>query len=78
MAKANNSKKAKIVMVAQRYKMIPVDMQTYEQLLTLCETQGFGRRGQGAMVRKLVKGEYEKLPKVDAEEEQPVKEGEQA
>lgn len=48
--------------LASRYKMIPVDQQTYLRLLALCEAHGFGQRGQGAMVRKLVNLEFEKIP----------------
>jgi len=46
----------------QRYKMIPVDQQTHERLMALCNVYGFGQRGQGAMVRKLVNSEFEKIP----------------
>jgi hypothetical protein len=45
-----------------RYKMIPVDQQTHERLMALCNVYGFGQRGQGAMVRKLVNSEFEKIP----------------
>jgi hypothetical protein len=48
--------------LASRYKMIPVDQQTYLRLLALCKAHGFGQRGQGAMVRKLVNVEFEKIP----------------
>jgi len=44
-----------------RYRMVPVDMQTFARLMTLCNTYGFGQRGQGAMVRKLVNNEFEKI-----------------
>lgn len=46
----------------QRYKMIPVDQQTHKRLMALCNVYGFGQRGQGAMVRKLVNSEFEKIP----------------
>jgi len=45
-----------------RYKMIPVDQQTHARLMALCNVFGFGQRGQGAMVRKLVNSEFEKIP----------------
>jgi len=45
-----------------RYKMIPVDQQTHKRLMALCNVYGFGQRGQGAMVRKLVNSEFEKIP----------------
>ena len=45
-----------------RYKMIPVDQQTHARLMALCGVYGFGQRGQGAMVRKLVNSEFEKIP----------------
>jgi hypothetical protein len=47
---------------ASRYKMIPVDQQTHARLMALCGAYGFGQRGQGAMVRKLVNSEFEKIP----------------
>lgn len=48
-----------VVVETQRYKTVPVDLETHERLMALCEVHGFGKRGQGAMVRKLVKTEYE-------------------
>ena len=45
-----------------RYKMIPVDQQTHARLMALCSEYGFGQRGQGAMVRKLVNSEFERIP----------------
>lgn len=44
------------------YKMIPVDQDTHTRLMALCRAYGFGQRGQGAMVRKLVNSEFEKIP----------------
>ncbi len=40
------------------YKNIPVDEETYQMLLALCEEND---RKQGAQVKALVKAEYEKL-----------------
>lgn len=42
-----------------RYRMVPVDQVTHKQLMALCELRGFGQRGQGALVRILIKKEYE-------------------
>lgn len=42
-----------------RYKMIPVDNATHRDFLLLCEAHGFGRRGQGAYVRVVVRKELE-------------------
>jgi hypothetical protein len=43
-----------------RYKMVPVDLQTYERLVTLCQARG---RKQGAQVKVMVDAEFQKLPK---------------
>ena len=71
MAKVRNKKslkevesQLKVVLEAPRYKMIPVDPQTYERLVALCQAQG---RKQGAQVKIWVDGEFEKLPKVEVE-----------
>lgn len=45
------------------YKNIPVDEETHQMILILCEAYDMGRRAQGAMVRKLAKAEIEKLDK---------------
>ncbi|MCJ7434264.1 MAG: hypothetical protein MUO77_12325, partial [Anaerolineales bacterium] len=59
----NNSVVVEIKMTpASRYKMIPVDQQTHARLMALCSAYGFGQRGQGAMVRKLVNSEFERIP----------------
>lgn len=50
-----------------RYKNIPVDMQTYKDLLRLCEARGFGKRAQGTMVRLLINKELKKLPSDDTD-----------
>jgi len=44
-----------------KYKNIPVDEETAGILLELCEAYEFGQRGQGAMVKKLAKAEYQTL-----------------
>jgi len=46
------------------YKNIPVDEETYNRLKELCQAYELGERAQGAMVRKLVKAEHEKLAAV--------------
>jgi hypothetical protein len=43
------------------YKMIPVDEETAEWILELCEAYEMGKRSQGALVRKLVKERREQL-----------------
>lgn len=42
------------------YKTIPVDLETYNMLLAICDVH---ERGQGAQVKVWVKAEYEKLDK---------------
>ncbi len=56
----------KVVLEAPRYKMIPVDQQTYERLVVLCQAQG---RKQGAKVKLWVDSEYEEFLKVEGEVE---------
>lgn len=43
------------------YKMIPVDEETYNRIVELCDAYEMGKRAQGSLVRKLVKADYEKL-----------------
>ncbi len=43
------------------YKTVPVDTQTYERLGRIAQALGFGQRGLGAVVRRLVKQEYAKM-----------------
>lgn len=45
------------------YKNIPVDEETHDRLVALCQAYELGQRGKGALVRKLVKAEYDKLDK---------------
>jgi hypothetical protein len=47
-----------------KYKMVPVDRETHAKLLALCDAFRLGRRGQGAMVRRLVEQEYQKWAQV--------------
>jgi hypothetical protein len=57
---ADGETNVKMVMVQEpRYRNIPVDMMTHKMLMALCEKRGFGQRGQGAMVRILIKSAYE-------------------
>jgi hypothetical protein len=44
-----------------KYKNVPLDAETYRMVKVLAQARGFGERGQGAVVRSLVKAEYEKL-----------------
>lgn len=61
MAKKKEEKKIAEAQIEPRYRMIPVDLQTYEDLIQLCVLRGFGRRGnQGLMVKNLVKAELAK------------------
>lgn len=46
------------------YKMIPVDKETYNRIVALCDAYDLGKRAQGLLVRKLVKADYEKLAAV--------------
>ena len=46
------------------YKTIPVDEETHKRIQALCQAYEMGQRGQGALVRKLVNAEYEKLAAV--------------
>jgi hypothetical protein len=56
-----------------KYKMIPVDEQTYERLISVCQIYG---RKQGAQVKLLVDSEYEKLPKAEDESAETITTGE--
>lgn len=47
-----------------KYKTIPVDPETGDKIAALCQAYELGQRGQGALVRKLVNAEYEKLAAV--------------
>lgn len=47
-----------------QYKMVPVDLETHEMLMALCDAYELGKRGQGAMIRKLVKPAYQQLADV--------------
>jgi hypothetical protein len=52
------------MMEEARYRNVPVDAETYRMVKALAQAKGFGERGQGAVVRALVRGEYEKLAAV--------------
>lgn len=43
------------------YKTIPVDEETYEMVQKLCAAYEMNKRAQGALVKKLVKADYNKL-----------------
>lgn len=62
----NADGETRVAMVAvnkPRYKNVPVDMPTHDQLMALCEARGFGQRGQGAYVRILIKRDFEAAKK---------------
>lgn len=44
-----------------RYRTVPVDFETHEKILALCEAYDMGRRAQGALIRRLVKAECRRL-----------------
>lgn len=44
-----------------QYRMVPLDPETHGMLMELCQAYEMGKRGQGAMVKKLVKAEHGKL-----------------
>jgi hypothetical protein len=46
------------------YKTIPVDEETYEMVKELCVAYEMGKRAHGAMVKKVVRAEYQKLAQV--------------
>lgn len=41
--------------IAPKYKMLPVDFETYEGVLRLCEARGLNKRSQGMVVKSLVR-----------------------
>lgn len=57
-----------------KYKNVPVDIETYELLIGLVYVKGFGRRTQGALVRKLVDTEIEQIMKNKGEEKKLLEE----
>ena len=50
-------------MEERKYINVPVDPETKRKLEALCQAYEMGKRGQGAMVRKLVNKEYAELEK---------------
>ena len=54
----------KMVEARTRYKMIPVDDETFERFVEVCK---FHSRKQGAQVKVWVDADYRKLPKVTNE-----------
>lgn len=50
-----------VVTISPRYKNVPIDFETHQGLMRLCVNRGFGQRGQGAMVRMLVKAELARI-----------------
>jgi len=43
------------------YRMVPLDLESYWRFMGLVYANGFGKRTQGALVRKLVDAEIEKI-----------------
>ena len=43
------------------YKTVPLDQETHQRLLLLCDAYGMGKRSQGAFVSRLINQEYRKL-----------------
>jgi hypothetical protein len=41
--------------ITPKYKMLPVDYETYEGVLRLCELRGLNKRSQGVVVKSLVR-----------------------
>lgn len=58
--KARTAAPLKIVEARAKYKMIPVDEETFARFLAVCEARS---RKQGAQVKVWVDAEYRKLPK---------------
>jgi len=48
----------------QIYKTVPLDAETHQRLLLLCDAYGMGKRSQGAFVSRLINQEYRKLTDV--------------
>lgn len=53
-------------MTSTRYHTIPVDSETYRKIREICQVREMGRRAQGALIRQLIKCEYQKI-KTDKE-----------
>jgi len=43
------------------YEMIPVDAETKRLVLAMCAALGMPRRSQGALIKRIVTTEYEKM-----------------
>jgi phosphopantetheine adenylyltransferase len=48
--------------IAPKYKMLPVDFETYQGVLRLCEARGLNKRSQGVVVKSLVTAALRELP----------------
>lgn len=51
-----------VVEITPKYKMVPVDFETYEGVLRLCAARGLNKRSQGVVVKSLVKAALQELP----------------
>lgn len=47
--------------ITPKYKMLPVDFETYNGVLRLCQARGLHKRSQGVVVKSLVQAELAKL-----------------
>lgn len=56
----------------KHYRMVPVDLETHARLMGLVYARGFGKRTQGALVRKLVDAEIEKITLEGDEKEKKI------
>jgi len=48
--------------ITPKYKMLPVDFETYEGVLRLCAARGLNKRSQGVVVKSLVSAALRELP----------------
>ena len=46
--------------ITPKYKMLPVDFETYEGVLRLCAARGLNKRSQGVVVKSLVSAALER------------------
>lgn len=45
----------------ERYKTIPVDLKTHQKLVYIRDFLQLGKRAHGAIVRRLINAEYQKI-----------------
>ncbi|PKN91075.1 MAG: hypothetical protein CVU44_20890 [Chloroflexi bacterium HGW-Chloroflexi-6] len=44
-----------------QYQTVPVDLETHAMIMAMCEHYVMGKRAQGALVKRVIKPEFEKL-----------------